>query len=235
PGERVLDIGCGGGETALELARAGAPDGTVVGIDLSAAGLAFAKRLADACERGRFIQADAQMFAFEPASFDAAFSRFGVMFFAAPTAAFINIRRSLRPNGRLAFVCWRALEENPLDLLPLRAASVHLPPQPARDPEAPGPFAFANPDRVHGILQGAGFEEIEITARDEKVGSGDLDTMLAVCSRVGALGKILRENPEFRAATLPAVRSALAAHDGPDGVRLNAATWVVTARGPAGL
>jgi len=147
---------------------------------------------------------------------------------------FINIRRSLRPNGRLAFVCWRALEENPLDILPLRAASAHLPPQPARDPDAPGPFAFANPDRVRGILERAGFGEIEITARDEQVGSGDLDTMLAVCSRVGALGKILRENPELRAATLPAVRSALAAHDGPDGVRLNAATWVVTARAPAG-
>jgi len=230
PGERVLDIGCGGGETALALGRAVAPDGTVVGIDLSAAVLAFAQRAAEGCGRVRFVQADAQVFAFEPASFDAAFSRFGVMFFADPIAAFANIRRSLRPNGRLAFVCWRALEENPLDILPLRAASAHLPPQPARDPDAPGPFAFANPDRVRGILQRAGFDEIEITARDELVGSGDLDAMLAVCSRVGALGKILRENPGLRTASLPAVRSALAAHDGPDGVRLNAATWVVTAR-----
>jgi SAM-dependent methyltransferase len=206
-----------------------------VGVDLSAAVLAFAQRTAKGCERARFVQADAQVFPFEPASFDAAFSRFGVMFFADPTAAFINIRRSLRPNGRLAFVCWRALEENQLDALPLRAGSAHLPPQPAHDPDAPGPFAFANSDRVRGILERAGFGEIEITARDEQVGSGDLDTMVAVCSRVGALGKILRENPELRAATLPAVRSALAAHDGPDGVRLNAATWVVTARAPAGL
>jgi SAM-dependent methyltransferase len=232
PGERILDIGCGGGQTALDLARAVAPDGTVVGIDLSAAVLAFAQRAAKACERVRFVQADAQAFPFESASFDAAFSRFGVMFFADPVAAFINICRSLRPNGRLAFVCWRALEENPLDILPLRAASAHLPPQPAHDPVAPGPFAFANPDRVRGILQKASFREIEITARDELVGSGNLDVMLAVCSQVGALGKILRENPEFRAAALPAVRSALAAHDGPDGVRLKAATWVVTARAP---
>jgi len=187
PGESVLDIGCGGGETALDLARSVAPDGTVVGVDLSAAVLAFARRAAKGCERVRFVQADAQVFPFEPASFDAAFSRFGVMFFADPTAAFVNIRRSLRPNGRLAFVCWRALEENPLDIVPLRAASAHLPPQPAHDPDAPGPFAFANPDRVRGILERAGFGEIEITARDEKVGSGDLDTMLAVCSQVGAL------------------------------------------------
>jgi SAM-dependent methyltransferase len=235
PGESVLDIGCGGGDTALDLARAVAPDGTVVGIDLSAAVLAFAQRAARGNERIRFVQADAQVFPFEPASFDATFSRFGVMFFADPTAAFINIRRSLRPNGRLAFVCWRALEENQLDILPLRAASAHLPPQPAHDPNAPGPFAFADPDRVRGILAGAGFEEIEITARDEKVGSGDIETTLAVCSRVGALGKILRENPKLRATTLPAVRSALAAYHSPEGVRLNAATWVVTARVPARL
>jgi SAM-dependent methyltransferase len=183
----------------------------------------------------QFVQADAQVYPFEPASFDAAFSRFGVMFFVDPTAAFINIRHSLKPNGRLAFICWRALEENPLDILPLSAASAHLPPQPAHDPAAPGPFAFANPDHVRCILAYAGFGEIEITAYDALVGSGDLDAMLAVCSRVGALGKILRKNPELRPATLPAVRSALAAHDGPDGVKLNAATWVVTALVPVGL
>jgi len=232
PGESILDIGCGGGTTALHLAQAVAPDGTVVGVDLSAAVLAFAQRAAQGCERVRFVQADAQIFPFEPASFDAAFSRFGVMFFADPVAAFINIRRSLKPNGRLAFVCWRTLEENPLDIVPLRAASAHLPPQPTDDRDAPGPFAFANPARVRGILEGAGFAQIEIIAHDEPVGSGDLDTMLAVCSRVGALGKILRESPALRAAVLPAVRSALAAHDGPDGVRLNAATWVVTAWAP---
>ncbi len=232
PGERILDIGCGGGETALDLVRAVAPNGTVVGIDLSAAVLTFAQSAAEGCQRLQFVQADAQVYPFEPASFDAAFSRFGVMFFADPTVAFINIRRSLKLGGRLAFVCWRALKENPLDILPLRAASAYLPPQPPHDPDAFGPFAFADPDRVRRILENAGFGEIEITAHDEQVGSGDLDAMLAVCSRVGALGKILRENPELRAATLPAVRSALAAHDGPDGVRLNAATWVVTARAP---
>jgi SAM-dependent methyltransferase len=230
PGERILDIGCGGGETALDLARAVAPDGTVLGVDLSAAVLEFARRAADRCARLRFIQADAQVFPFEPGSFDAAFSRFGVMFFADPTVAFINIRRGLKPNGRLAFVCWRALEENPLDILPLRAASPYLPPQPDHHPDAPGPFAFADANRVRGVLAKAGFADIEINAHDEQVTSGDLDTMLAVCTRVGALGKILRENPELRGATVAAVRSALAAHDGPDGVRLRAATWIVTAR-----
>jgi SAM-dependent methyltransferase len=229
-GENVLDIGCGGGTTALNLARVVAPDGTVVGVDVSAAVLAFARKMAQGCERVRFVQADAQTYPFEPASFDAAYSRFGVMFFPKPSVAFSNIRRSLRPNGRLGFVCWRTLGENLLDSVPLGAASIHLPPQPAQDSDAPGPFAFANPDRVHRILKAAGFREIEITAYDERVGSGDIDSMLAVCSRVGALGKVLRENPGLQAAALPAVRLALAAHDGPDGVKLKAATWIVTAR-----
>ena len=233
PGERILDIGCGGGDTVLDLARRVAPDGSIVGIDVSAAVLAFARRAAEGLGQVRFIQADAQTHPFAPASFDAAFSRFGVMFFVDPVAAFANIRRSLRPNGRLAFVCWRALEENPLDFLPLRAAAAHLPPQPALDSDGPGPFSFADADRVNDVLGRAGFGEIAIEARDEKVGSGDLEAMLAVCSRVGVLGKILRENPGLREAALPAVRSALAAHDGPDGVKLNAATWIVTARVPA--
>jgi len=91
-------------------------------------------------------------------------------------------------------------------------------------------------DEGHGQVAGEGFGSGEAAGfADEQVGSGDLDTMLAVCSRVGALGKILRENPELRSAALPAVRSALAAHDGPDGVTLTAATWVVTARAPAGF
>ena len=232
PGEHILDIGYGGGDTLLDLARRVAPDGSVVGIDVSAAVLAFARRAAKGQDRMRFIQADAQTYPFEPASLDAAFSRFGVMFFADPVAAFANIRRSLRPGGRLAFVCWRALEENPLDFLPLRAAAAHLPPQPVPDSDEPGPFSFADADRMRDILGRAGFAKIAIAARDEKVGSGDLETMLTVCSRVGALGRILRENPGLRETALPAVRSALAAHDGPDGVKLNAATWIVTARVP---
>jgi SAM-dependent methyltransferase len=117
PGESVLDIGCGGGETALDLARAVAPDGTVVGVDLSAAVLVFARRAAKGCERVRFVQADAQVFLFEPASFDAAFSRFGVMFFADPTAAFINCGR---PSWRgLSWRAWRPAAQ---------VRVIHLPP-----------------------------------------------------------------------------------------------------------
>jgi SAM-dependent methyltransferase len=229
-GETILDIGCGGGTTTLQLAQAVAPHGTAVGIDLSSAVLEFARHAAQGFGRVQFVQADAQAYPFEPASFDAVFSRFGVMFFADPMAAFVNIRRSLKPNGRLAFVCWRALEDNPLDSLPLKAAFAHLQPQPPDDPNAPGPFSFANPGRVRNILERAGFSDIDMTAHDELVSSGDIDAMISVVSRVGALGKILRENPILRDVTLPAVRSALAAHAGPEGiVSLSAATWVVTA------
>ncbi len=232
-GESVLDIGCGGGETLLEIARAVGPTGTVVGVDISAAILAYTQHAVAESGQVRLVHADAQTFPFEPLAFDAAFSRFGVMFFADPVVAFANIRRSLKCDGRLAFVCWRALEENELDFLPLAAAVAHLPPQAVADRDAPGPFAFADPGRLRGILEQAGFDSIDIAARDDLVGSGDLDAMLAVCTRVGALGKILREQPELRPAVLPGLRAALAARDGPGGVRLNAATWVVSARASA--
>ena len=230
PGERVLDIGCGGGTTALELARAVGPAGAVVGIDRSAAVLAYARDAAAGCDRVNFIHGDAQAYSFEPASFDAAFSRFGVMFFVDPKAAFANIARALVPNGRLAFVCWRALGENLLDETPLRAALPCLPAQPLHDPLAPGPFALADPGRIRSILEQANFRLIEIMPSDEMVGSGDLDAMIQVCARVGELGRILRETPRLRASVLAAVRRTLAAHDGPGGVKLKAATWIVTAR-----
>ncbi|MGI9408642.1 MAG: class I SAM-dependent methyltransferase [Hyphomicrobiaceae bacterium] len=107
PGESILDIGCGGGETSLELADAVAPHGTVVGVDISSAVLQFARQAAVHCRRVRFVEADAEAYSFEPNSFDAVYSRFGVMFFADPVSAFVNVRRSLKRDGRLAFVCWR--------------------------------------------------------------------------------------------------------------------------------
>ncbi|MES2343479.1 MAG: methyltransferase domain-containing protein, partial [Pseudomonadota bacterium] len=181
-------------------------------------------------------EADAQTAPFEVASFDAAFSRFGVMFFADPPAAFANIRRALKPGGRLAFVCWRPAGENPVMSLPMAAAMAHLPappvPPPAADPHAPGPFAFADPERVRGILAAAGFGDVEITPHDQKIGSGDLDQTLTVALKVGPLGAMLRENPGHRDAVIAAVREALAPHARPEGVRLDSATWIVTARRP---
>lgn len=230
PGERIIDIGCGAGETSLELARAVGINGSVLGVDLAGPLLEIARRRAAGLEGVDFRQADAQTFSFEAGAYDAAFSRFGVMFFENPTAAFANVRRALKPGGRLAFVCWRGLKENPVIRLPMEAARTLVPPQPRPEPGAPGPFAFADPDRLRTILEDAGFSTVEIAPYDEKVGSGDLETALGVALRVGPLGPILRENPELWEPVSPRVKAALAAHDGPEGPKLDAAVWIVTAR-----
>ena len=229
-GERILDIGCGAGQTVLQLAEAVGADGAVLGVDISPIVLELAQRRAGGRRPIAFVEGDAEVFPFEHEAFDAAFSRFGTMFFTDPVAAFANIHRALKRGGRLAFVCWRNLAENDLDNVPLQAAYPFLKPPPRLTPDVPGPFSFADPARVRRILAEAGFEDIAIAAYDEKVGSGDLETMVAVSLCVGFLGKIMREAPELRDAVVEPVRRALAAYEGPEGVTLNAATWIVTAR-----
>jgi SAM-dependent methyltransferase len=231
--ERIIDIGCGAGQTSLELAGEVGPDGTVLGVDISAPLLEVARRRA--AEAGlanvRFLEADAQTRAFAPGAADGVFSRFGVMFFADPPAAFSNIRKAQRPGGRLAFVCWRPLALNEWMLVPMRAALQHIPaPPPPADPFAPGPFAFADPDRVRGILTEAGFSDIGIEAHDARIGGNDLDQTVAMSLRVGPLGALLRENPDMRDTVVGSIREALEPHAGPGGVFLPGAVWVVTAR-----
>lgn len=229
-GEWILDIGCGAGGTSVQLAEAVGADGRVIGADISRPLLEVARRRARDLPGLSFIEADAQTHAFEADSFDGVFSRFGVMFFADPTAAFVNIRRALKPSGRLAFVCWRAPAENPIMTLPMAAALAHLPAPAPPEPGAPGPFAFADPDRMRAILGAAGFAEITVDPHNEKIGGGDLDTVLGLSLRVGPLGALLREHPDKRDTVIASVRAALAQHDGPDGVKLDSATWIVTAR-----
>jgi SAM-dependent methyltransferase len=228
-GERVLDIGCGVGATPHALARAVGPDGQVVGIDVLKGAVDVARVDPPLPANITLIHGDAQVYPFAPASFDVAFSRFGVMFFADAEAAFRNLRRALQPGGRLGFVCWRRLDENELDHLPLRAASGCLPESLIADAAVSAPFSFAEPEEVHRILVTAGFRGVRMRKHDERVGSGSLQAMLHVCSHVGALGKILRERPELRDEALPALALALRALDGPAGPTLRAATWIVTA------
>lgn len=231
PGRRVLDIGCGAGDTTLSLAQTGAE---AVGIDISRPLLEIARSRSEGRADVTFLEGDAQTHAFPPGAFDAVFSRFGVMFFASPAAAFANIRQALKPGGRLAFVCWRTPAENPIMSLPMQAALAHVdaPPAPP-EPGAPGPFAFADPERVRAILAAAGFKDVTVTPHDEAIGPGDLETTLALALRVGPLGALLRENPKKRDAVIASVRAALAPYDGPDGVKLGSATWIVTAVSPA--
>jgi ubiquinone/menaquinone biosynthesis C-methylase UbiE len=232
-GRRVLDVGCGAGATSLALAEAVGPQGAVVGADISRPLLDVARRRAEGHPNLRFEEADAQTAAFDPGAFDVVFSRFGVMFFSDPEAAFANLRRALTPGGQLGFVCWRPPVENPVFVLPMQSVQHFVQPPPPAEPGAPGPFAFADPERVRAILAAAGFADIQIAPHDEKIGSGDLDTALGLALRVGPLGTVLRENPDQRDAVIATVREALAKHVGPDGLKLDSATWIVTARNPA--
>jgi SAM-dependent methyltransferase len=231
-GERVIDIGCGCGDTTLELARRVGAGGSVLGADISAPMLDVARRRAGEAglAQASFVQADAQAHAFAGDA-DAVFSRFGVMFFADPAAAFANIRRGLKPGGRLAFVCWRPLPENPWMTVPFAAAAPLLPAAPPPpDPLAPGPFAFADPVRVRGILVEAGFADIAIDPHDEKVGWGDLEQSAQVSLRVGPLGAVVRDNPQLAGPIEAAVREGLRPYLTETGVLLDSATWIVTAR-----
>jgi SAM-dependent methyltransferase len=233
PGDHILDVGCGSGQTSLQLGQAAGQGGAVVGLDISRPLLDLARRRA--AEAGApnvsFLEADAQTHAFAPATFDAVFSRFGVMFFDDPPAAFANIRRALKPGARLAFVCWRTPAENMFMVLPYQAAAPHLPPPAPPTPDAPGPFAFADPARVRSILASAGFRDVDVTAHDQKIGGGNLEQTVAVCLGIGLLGRALLENPDKRPLVIDPVREALRQHvEEDDIVRLDSASWIVTAR-----
>jgi len=233
-GERVLDIGCGAGATSLALAAAVGPNGSVLGVDISAPLLEAARAHAADAPNVRFVEADAQTSPFEAGAFDAAFSRFGVMFFADPTAAFANLRRALRAGGRLVFACWRTPGENPFMTGPAMAASALLPAPagPPPDPTAPGPFAFADPERVRGILQGAGFEPVALEKLDLQLGGVSLQDALTLALRVGPLGARLRENPELAPRVRESVREVLAANLKDGQVWMPGAVWIVTAHRP---
>lgn len=233
PGYRVVDVGCGCGDTSLELARRVDPEGEVLGLDISAPMLEVARERARAAGAQNLVfqEADAQTAAL-PDDQDAIFSRFGVMFFADPAAAFGNLRGSLRPGGRLAFVCWRPLSENLWMRLPAEAAAGLVPPSPPPEPGAPGPFAFADPDRVRGILAEAGFTGIDIRQHDEAIGGLDLEGTVEMSFRVGPLGAILRERPDLAPLLRERVREAVSPWLRGDAIFMPSATWLVSARNP---
>jgi len=232
-GERVLDIGCGCGTTTMLLADAVGPTGHVTGLDVSEPMLGWARERGVGRSNIDWVLADAAARAFPPASFDLLFSRFGVMFFGDPAAAFANLRAALKPGGRLVFVCWRAFDDNPWMRIPLHAAYQHIPRLPKPGPEDPGPFAFADPGRVSRILAQAGWARPTLTPVDvslDLAAGGGLERAVDQATNIGAASRALREAPEdTRPAAIAAIRTALEPYVSGDTVKLGGAVWVVSA------
>ncbi len=221
PGERVLDIGCGCASTTLALATAVGATGSVTGIDISRPMLEVArKRAADTGAGISFIEADASQYAFKSA-FDLVFSRFGVMFFSDPLMAFTNIRKALSAGGRIVFVCWRAFPENAWAARPLAAAFDLLPPQPPVEPHAPGPFAFADRERLISILGHSGFRDARVEKLDTMANLGaTLEDAVAASLNIGPLSRAAMELDEAtRDQVRERVREVLAAFETPAGKR----------------
>lgn len=234
PTDTILDIGCGTGRSTLELARM-APSGSVLGVDLSAKMLERARTVAtkEGLANATFEQADAQVHPFPEGTFDVAVSSFGVMFFADPVAAFANVRRALRPGGRLAVVAWREFADNEWIFAILDALAVgRTLPAPAAG--APGPFGLADGDHTHRILADAGFEHIGIEKVEEPILLGaDADDAFSFVSTFGmTLGLTHDLDDAGRAAALAALHDCLRAHETGDGVRFQGSAWLVRASRP---
>lgn len=234
PGDRVLDVGCGCGATTRAAAALARP-GPVTGIDLSAAMLARASAGAETARLSNtsFIEGDAQVHQFARASFDVIISRFGLMFFDDPVAAFANLRRAARPRGRLAFACWQPQGANEWLLVPASALAEHLPlPEPG-PADAPGMFALADAGRTRLILAEAGWTQIDIAPARTPILVGGAQTIDDAVEflRTGSTGRAMLagadQDTEQRA--LASVRAALQPHAGAEGVHLDAAVWLVTA------
>lgn len=234
----ALDIGCGGGSQSLMLAQRMSGGSRVLGVDISAPMLEVARSKIAHTDSDtaslEFLQADASSYSFEPNSFDLLFSRFGVMFFDDPLQAFRNLWRALTDSGRLAFCCWQSLKENDWTLLPLQAALQHVEMPGAPDPNAPGPFAFADSERVRGILEGAGFAAVDIVSHKTSVRFGEGSGLADSVRELAAIGPVSRLLAGVDAAVQEKVFSAmeegLAPYYGDGVLVLPAAVWFVTAR-----
>ncbi len=239
-GQTVLDVGCGCGSITIDSARRVAPGGEVFGVDLSLPMLATARRRAasEGVTNVRFRQADAQTDDLGVRRFDAVVSRFGVMFFADPGAAFTNIVGALRPGGRLAVVAWQALVRNPWMLVPVMAAAEHLRSLSPPPPGAPGPFALGDPDELASLLTGAGLSDVAVTPveRTLRIPASELEESVEVVLRTGPLGDAVAAEADPAVGT--AVRDAIARAIEPfmvdGGLEMAGAAWLATGRRATG-
>jgi ubiquinone/menaquinone biosynthesis C-methylase UbiE len=229
-GEAAIDIGCGCGGTSRAMAAAGA---RVLGIDISTPMLDRAKAQQGTDGQTEFIEADAANYSFD-ANFDLLFSRFGVMFFADPVAAFANLRSALKPTGRLCFICWQAISENAWLAVPTAAAQPFLPAADAADapdPLAPGPFSFADPEHLSQVLNDAGFSDVAVEAYPVEMQVGEnLAEAMEFYTQVGPLSGVLGSlEPQARESAVAAVEQALISLKTDNGFALPGGCWIATA------
>lgn len=231
---KLLDIGCGTGSTTLAAARLLGNAGRCTGIDISDPMIAAARaRAAREALPARFVRADAQAHAFEPANYDLLISRFGVMFFDDPVRAFANLHRAAAPGAALHFAAWRSADENPFMTTAERAAAPLLPALPARRPGAPGQFAFSDVQRVRSVLEDSGWAAIEIRPVDADCSLAEQDLM-PYLKRLGPLGLALQDADErTRMQVVDTVRAAFEPFVHGDEVRFTSACWMVRAQAGA--
>ena len=236
-GESVLEIGCGTGALTLPLAAAVGERGRVVAVDISEPMLGLARQRAS--ERGfrnvALLLGDAQVFAFEPAAFDLATSRMGVMFFSDPTAAFRNIGGALKPGGRLVFACWAPLAENRHWLISYDIALRHLGPPAPRPSNESGPLAFGDPDYIRGVLAAAGFAEIAIERAHPTIVCGSPEEEARQAMLMGPTARLIEEKKPaeaIRQTITREIEAAFAAEASSGPIRLPGTIFIVAARRP---
>ena len=238
-GSKVLDVGCGWGDTAIELARKTGPEGHVLGVDCVDDFLE--KGRADARQAGvdnvTFVAADVQTYPFEP-EFDFCFSRFGMMFFENPVVAMRNVCSALKPGGELMFIVWRDIADNPWVGVPKEVVLEYLP-EPGDDARTcgPGPFSMANPDVVKKQLEIAGFQDIGFERHDGPVVVGNsADNAMQFQLSIGPAGEVFREAGDLaeqrRGKVEQALRDALAPYEQEEGIVMPSSSWTITARKP---
>jgi SAM-dependent methyltransferase len=237
PGQRVLDIGCGTGTSSLCAAKIVGPAGHVLGVDIAAPMLDRARHVAQGVDNVHFLTADAAEYCFEPEGFDAVVSRFGVMFFSDPVAAFKNIRRAMKPGARLTMASWSTLDANPWFRVPMYAAKKRLGAPPPMDPDAPGPLAFRDIGRVTGILDAAGFSDVSAQALSLAfTPMGDAAAVARQASTIGPAARTMEHfegtDADFEAISAD-VAEAFAAYDMAEGVRIPALINFFSASAPA--